>query len=52
MVEKFIIIGEVNKKYLLPFLLALGQILYKLVLRYYPEKMSNRVLDLISTSIV
>ena len=51
MVEKFIIIGEVSKKHLLPFLLALGDIIYKLILRYYKLNGGNRILDLYSTSI-
>ena len=50
MVKKFIIFGEVNKKYLLPFLLAIVQIVNEMVNRYYPEEKKNTVLDIYFTS--
>ena len=33
-----IIFGSINKKLLLPFLLAIGQTVYKIFNKYYPEK--------------
>ena len=50
MVKKFIIFGEVNKKYLFPFLLAIVQIVNEMVNRYYPEEKKNTVLDIYFTS--
>ena len=50
MVKKFIIFGEVNKKYLLPFLLAIVQIVNEMVNRYYPEEKKNTILDIYFTS--
>ena len=44
MVKKFIIFGEVNKKYLLPFLLAIVQIVNEMVNRYYPEEKKTQFL--------
>ena len=51
MVRKFIIFGNINKKYLLPFLFTLSQIINKMVNRYYPEKMRNNILESYSLSL-
>jgi hypothetical protein len=36
MAEKIIIFGQLNKKFLLPFLLALAQMILIIVNKYYP----------------
>jgi hypothetical protein len=51
MVRKFIIFGNINKKYLLPFLFTLSQIINKMVNRYYHEKMRNNILESYSLSL-
>ena len=51
MVRKLIIIGEVNKKYLLPFLLAIITLVLNMFIRYFPGNKDNVVLDLYSTSL-
>ena len=51
MSHKIIIFGEINKKHLLPFLLAIGQIAYNTVNKYFPGEKDNTVLDLYSTSL-
>ena len=38
MVKKFITLGEINKKHLLPLFLAIYQIINKFFNKYYPEK--------------
>ena len=38
MLRRIIILGQINKKYLLPFILALVQIIYNIFSKYYPEK--------------
>ena len=35
---RLIILGHINKKYLLPFILAFVQIIYNIFIAYYPEK--------------
>ena len=42
--------GPLNKKLLIPFLLALNQILYNIFISYYPGK-TNQILESYSTSI-
>ena len=51
MSKSIIIFGSLNKKLLLPFFLALAQILFIIVSRFYPEKISNAVLQHYSLSI-
>ena len=51
MAKNLIIFGEINLKHLLPFFLALGQIIYNTFIRYFPGEKQNMVLDLYSTSI-
>lgn len=43
MAEKIIMFGQLNKKFLLPFLLALAQMILILVNKYYPEEKKNLV---------
>jgi len=43
MAEKIIIFGQLNKKFLLPFLLALAQMILIIVNKYYPEEKKNLV---------
>ena len=38
MKESIIILGKINKKFLLPFILAVVQIIYNIFNEYYPEK--------------
>ena len=45
-----IIFGSINKKFLLPFLLALGQIVYNLFYKYYPEKKNDMVIHFFMVS--
>ena len=47
---KLIIFGDLNKKYLLPFLLAIAQIANKLIVRFNPGKRSCSILELYATS--
>ena len=49
--KKFIIIGELSIRHLLPFSLAAAQIAYNMVSRYVTGDNQNMVLDLFSTSL-
>ena len=51
MTKKLIILGNLNSKYLLSLGLALGHIIYNIVIYYFPEDKQNMVLDLYSTSL-
>ena len=51
MAKKLIILGDLNTKYLLSLGLALGQIVYNIIINYFPEDKKNMVLDLYSTSL-
>ena len=51
MAKKFIILGELSRKHLLPLLLAVYQISYKIFNKYYPEKKQNNVLNMFTTSL-
>ena len=51
MAKKFIILGELNRKHLLPLLLVVYQIIYKIFNKYYPEKKQNNVLNMFTTSL-
>ena len=48
---KFFILGELNLKLLLPFFLALIQIIFNIFNRYFPGDRENTVLDFFSTSL-
>ena len=48
---KFIILGELNLKLLLPFFLAIIQIIFNIFNRYFPGDRENTVLDFFSTSL-
>ena len=50
MVNCIITLGPINKKLLLPFLLALTQIIYIIVNEYYPEKKNDVVIHLFMLS--
>ena len=50
MAGKLIIFGDLNKKYLLPFLLAIAQIANKLIVRINPGKKSCLILEVYATS--
>ena len=50
MVKKFIILGELNKKHFLPFLLAIHQIINKIFNKYYPQNTGNNVFNMYSIS--
>ena len=51
MAKKFIILGELSRKHLLPLLLVAYQISYKIFNKYYPEKKQNNVLNMFTTSL-
>ena len=51
MVKKIFILGNINKKLLLPFLLAISQIFYNVHNSKFPEKEPNQVLETFSLSI-
>ena len=51
MSKKLIMLGNLNSKYLLSLGLALGHIVYNIVIYYFPEDKQNMVLDLYSTSL-
>ena len=51
MVKKFIILGELNKKHLLPLFLVVYHIAYKIFNKYYPEKIGNAIINLYATSL-
>lgn len=44
MVKKIFLLGDINKKLLLPFLLAVSQILYNVHTTKFPEDESNQIL--------
>ena len=48
--KKFIIFGDLNKKYLLPFGLSFFQILLKVISDIFPKEGINVVLEMYSTS--
>ena len=50
MSKKIIIIGDLSKKTLLPFLSALANIALKMIIYYFPGDRQNIVLDLYSSS--
>ena len=52
MVCKYIRLGDLNRKYYLPFFFGLSNIVHQLIIRYYPEKdhRSNSVLDIYCSS--
>ena len=45
MVKKILILGDINKKLLIPVLLAVSQILYNIHNVKFPEKVSNQVVE-------
>ena len=49
MAKRFIIFGELNKKYLLPFGLAIFQILLRVITEFFPQEGINMVLEMYST---
>ena len=49
MVEKIFILGDISKKLLLPFLLALSQILINIHSAKFPEDESNQILETFSS---
>ena len=51
MVKKIFILGDINKKLILPFLLALSQILYNIHSAEFPEKEANQILETYSSCI-
>ena len=51
MSKKIFIIGEVNKKTLLPFLSAIANIALNMIIYYFPGDRQNIVLDLYSSSL-
>ena len=51
MVKKLFILGDINKKLLLPFLLAISQIFYNVHNSKFPEKEPNQILETYSLSI-
>ena len=51
MVKKLFIFGDINKKLLLPFLLAISQIFYNVHNSKFPEKEPNQILETYSLSI-
>ena len=50
MQEKIIILGEINKKLLLPLILTLVQILYNIFNKFYPEKNISGIIPMYSYS--
>ena len=50
MSKKIIIIGDLSKKTLLPFLSALANIALNMIIYYFPGDRQNIVLDLYSSS--
>lgn len=50
MVKKIFLLGDINKK-LLPFLLAVSQILYNVHTTKFPEDESNQILESYSSCI-
>ena len=51
MVKKLFVLGNINKKLLLPFLLAISQIFYNVHTSKFPEKEPNQILETYSLSI-
>ena len=51
MFGRIVIIGKINKRYLLPFILALAQIIYNIFSEYYPEKNICVITNLYSKSL-
>ena len=51
MVKKFIKLGELNRKHLLPLFLVIYQITYKIYTKYYPEKKQNNIINMFATSL-
>ena len=51
MVKKIIILGELNKKHFLPLFLVIYQITYKIFTKYYPEKITNSVINRYSNAL-
>ena len=53
MALKFIKLGEINRKHLLPFLLVLSNLINQIINKFYPEHehRNNPILDLYSTSL-
>ena len=51
MVKKIFLLGDINKKLLLPFLLAVSQILYNVHTTKFPEDESNQILESYSSCI-
>ena len=45
MVKKIFVLGDINKKLVLPFLLAISQIIYNINSDYFPEKVKNQTLE-------
>ena len=51
MSKKFIILGELSRKHLLPLFLALSYLAYLLINRFYPIYVKNNIMDLYSNSL-
>ena len=51
MVQKIIILGELNKKHLLPLFLVIYQISYQIFIKYYPENVVNIIIDMYTMSL-
>ena len=51
MVQKIIILGELNKKHLLPLFLVIYQISYQIFIKYYPEENGNIIIDMYTMSL-
>ena len=53
MVCKYIRLGDLNRKHLIPFFLGLSNLVNQLIIKFYPEKdhRGNSVLDLYSSSV-
>ena len=51
MVKKIIILGEINKKHILPLSLAIYQVLNKIFNTYYPKNILNGIFELYSMAL-
>lgn len=51
MSKKFIMFGELSKKHLLPLFLALSNLVYLLINRFYPIYVKNNIMELYSNSL-
>ena len=51
MSKSFIILGSLNLKYLLPFFLAILQVVFIIINRYYEEEHNNLVLQMYMLSL-